>query len=1240
LDFTALTKLVYFDGHSNKFTSLDFSKNKLVKGMDMSFNSNLKSVDLSGATLLELLNISSTQVDINYVSLPGTVPLKLLYCGNTGISLISLNRFPGLTYLNINNNKFSNFTLSHDKLTQLEISGNSEMKSLDVTGCPALKSLYCNNGTLESLYLPQTSQLQYLYLYSQNIQGLDVANLTYLKNLDLRKNNYGLSILPIPNVNWSSYTYAPQNKVVIPQSVPVKYSVDLSDQLKSTGAQTVFTWKTKGGVTLVSGTDYTLSAGVTTFLKAQTDSVYCEISNSQFPLLTGSNALLTTNIKVAAIPFAGDGSNNNPFQIANLNDLRFLSENPAIWAKNYIQTADIDASDTKNWNDGKGFYPIGTFKRSFGWYDGQGYTISNLYINRPNAQWPEFVGLFGYVGGEVTHLGLINCDVTGNEQVGALTGLTSGNINNCYATGKVTGSNKVGGLIGTLGSSVITVENCYATVEVKTTFTGGGFAGFGYANVKNCYARGNVTATKNYAGGFIGESYSKIQNCYSTGTATTPYNAGGFAGYVYSGTVSKCFRDNQASYNTTNSGGVASGLSIDITNTNTSVMKTNTTFTNAGWDFINETANGADDIWTIYAGANDGYPCFVWQTPVPKVITLLPAKIRNINAIGNGIISDLGSPAATAYGFCWSNSGNLTPTINDNKVNLGVAAKTGAFTGSITGLSPITSYRVRAYAQNTYGISYGRTYYFVTSSKIQLTVSAPAVTLSKKYDGTTTAAVTAGALTGVESGDNVYVSATATYEDANAGTNKKIIVTYSLTGTNAAEYFEPENDTIKNGEITKVQLTSTAPVFASEKMYDGTTQVSIATRGLVNGIVSVDAAKVTVSERASFDNARAGTGKKITVAYTISGSSASNYIAPVNKEFSNGQINKVQLTITDPAIVLGKLYDGTTDAAITGVGTLNGVITADVADISVSAKATYNDATVGEGKTITVVYAIDGLAQANYVAPANYIVNTGVIEDKIVLAAIDPVTAECDRSEIDIQYSVIKGKPVDYQIIFGGKAKAEGFTNIVYTPVPSGNNSILSIVVPEGAAGTFEATLQMKSALSTGDVYPFSFTVNLSSDFIVNKFDDVVLCNNNSKEFTAYQWYKDGTAISGATKQFYNDKGGLVGSYQVKVTTKSNESLITCPVSLNTPLKEQSVKAFPNALASAQEFKIQLSNFSDEELQGAVLTLFNAYGNTVCKQTLSSSEVSLSAPATHGSYIGHVVTKDGKDFTFRVQVNQ
>ena len=55
----------------------------------------------------------------------------------------------------------------------------------------------------------------------------------------------------------------------------------------------------------------------------------------------------------------GNGSEGSPFEIATLTDLRYLSEHSDGWDKNFILTANIDASATSGWDNGAGFTPIG-----------------------------------------------------------------------------------------------------------------------------------------------------------------------------------------------------------------------------------------------------------------------------------------------------------------------------------------------------------------------------------------------------------------------------------------------------------------------------------------------------------------------------------------------------------------------------------------------------------------------------------------------------------------------------------------------------------------------------------------------------------------------------------------------------------------------------------------------------------------------------------------------------------------
>ena len=61
----------------------------------------------------------------------------------------------------------------------------------------------------------------------------------------------------------------------------------------------------------------------------------------------------------------GTGISGDPYLISNLSDLEYLSENDQYWDKHFLQTADIDAADTQNWNSGEGFSPIGYYGNEF-----------------------------------------------------------------------------------------------------------------------------------------------------------------------------------------------------------------------------------------------------------------------------------------------------------------------------------------------------------------------------------------------------------------------------------------------------------------------------------------------------------------------------------------------------------------------------------------------------------------------------------------------------------------------------------------------------------------------------------------------------------------------------------------------------------------------------------------------------------------------------------------------------------
>ena len=267
---------------------------------------------------------------------------------------------------------------------------------------------------------------------------------------------------------------------------------------------------------------------------------------------------------------SGDGTTGTEYQIQTLNHLWWLSQNSDEWGKLFEQTADIDMTVTQNWNDDhsgdpEGFSPIGLGTEPYftGNYDGQENTISNLYIDRAGTSHQALFGLPH--NATIANLGVVDCNITGNWTNGSLAGLTfeACYINNCFSTGSVTGAKYVGGLVGNNGASM---TNCYSTVSVTVSSDlAGGLIGYNSAAVTNCYSSGSVSGSSSTIGGLVGDN---------------------------GGTITNSFWDTQISGQSSSDGG---------TGKTTALMKTQSTFTDAGWDFTSP-------VWAITGGTNNGYP--------------------------------------------------------------------------------------------------------------------------------------------------------------------------------------------------------------------------------------------------------------------------------------------------------------------------------------------------------------------------------------------------------------------------------------------------------------------------------------------------------------------------------------------------------------------------------------------------------------------------------------------------------
>jgi PGF-pre-PGF domain-containing protein/PGF-CTERM protein len=225
--------------------------------------------------------------------------------------------------------------------------------------------------------------------------------------------------------------------------------------------------------------------------------------------------------------FAGGGTTSSPYVIETVPELQSMND---LRTANYTLGTDIDASGTKSWNGMTGFEPIGDSSTPFtGSFDGQGHTISDLYINRSNT---NAVGLFGYTeSAELSNVTLADGDVTGNQRVGNVVGsVDDGTVRNVSASGSVNGWYRIGGLVGYADGSAIT--NSTASAATTAGLQGGGLAGYLYeSDVSNVRASGPASATGGGVGGLVG-MYEKgtLSNATASGTVDGDSSVGGLVG--------------------------------------------------------------------------------------------------------------------------------------------------------------------------------------------------------------------------------------------------------------------------------------------------------------------------------------------------------------------------------------------------------------------------------------------------------------------------------------------------------------------------------------------------------------------------------------------------------------------------------------------------------------------------------------------------------------------------------------
>ncbi len=318
--------------------------------------------------------------------------------------------------------------------------------------------------------------------------------------------------------------------------------------------------------------------------------------------------VFVSSSKIQAFSGSGTGLNQGEeYIITTCSQLQEMADDLNAW---YKLGNNIDCSGSASWNSNAGFMPIGDPGDSFhGVFEGAGYTISGLTINRPTT---DYVGLFGYIGGagSAQRFRFTEASITGRDYVGAIAGQTlNGDVYNIGAYGEVTGRDYVGGVVGDNGGGVMIMHS-------HVNISGVSGAGVG--------------------GGLVGENHGFVIRSYSTGSVPSGPGKGGLVGHdAGSGGNSGSFWDTQTSGNSGSDGGTGKSTAelknvVTFTDTETAGLST-------AWDFVHNPNDDIDtnDPWNINPLINQGYPYLVGQTPgLPDTfLTSLPQNPTNNNEL-------------------------------------------------------------------------------------------------------------------------------------------------------------------------------------------------------------------------------------------------------------------------------------------------------------------------------------------------------------------------------------------------------------------------------------------------------------------------------------------------------------------------------------------------------------------------------------------------------------------------------
>ncbi|WP_433831012.1 MBG domain-containing protein [Flavobacterium anhuiense] len=227
----------------------------------------------------------------------------------------------------------------------------------------------------------------------------------------------------------------------------------------------------------------------------------------------------------------------------------------------------------------------------------------------------------------------------------------------------------------------------------------------------------------------------------------------------------------------------------------------------------------------------------------------------------------------------------------------------------------------------------------------------------------------------------------------------------------------------------------------------------------------------------------------------------------------------------------------------------------------------------------------------------------------------------CSDSDVEILTATSdSGLPISYTIANSAIATISGTT---LTIIGSGSSTITALQNGDQNHNPAVTVIKPIEISQTG--------------LIVQQWDNVLFFDNKSNNFVAWQWFKNGVAISGATRQYYSEDQPLNGAYYVVTKDKNGNSIKSCPMETFGTAFTKKIKIYPNPVRPGNEFTLEC-DFSESQLNGSEVSIYDITGKLV--QTISNVKTknSIMAPSQVAIYVVVLKLADGQLKTINLLV--